>query len=71
MLTVAVVDFVSMRHSPHCGTLICHRLSPADFLYGTLTGVSAGTAPEVIALPNKLKRQTLITEYFSKRIRAA
>ena len=66
--------------------LICQLLSPAEFLYGTMTGIPVVEAPAVIvlqdrlhmlrymiaeveriiAVPARLTRQTLITDYFSK-----
>ena len=43
-----------------CGPLIRARMSPCDLLYGTSTGAAA---PVVIALPNKVKRQKLLSEF--------
>ncbi len=75
-----------MKHSAYHGILISKRLSPAEFSYGTRTGIPVEEAPAVIvlqdrnhmlmymiaeveriiALPVRLTRQTLITDYIFK-----
>ena len=74
-----------MRHSAYHGILISQRLSPAELLNGTRTGIPVEEAPvivlqdpnhmlmlmiaeveRIIAVPARLTRQTLITDYFSK-----
>jgi hypothetical protein len=56
----------AMWSNPYA-SLIRSAMSPCELLCGTLTGAEA---PVIIVLPNKMKRQRLLTEFgfvFSRR----
>jgi len=65
-LSCLCVRVNTCRSNPGVATRVAAMMSPDDLMHGTSTGVAP---PAVVVLPDRPKRQTLMTEFFSRDVR--